>query len=393
QREDLPNDFLKWTSGGRPLRLDTVKQLLPDGTSLLQYCVLDDRTYVWTVSNRGFDFHQLKAGEGEIKGWTTALQSFASQRDAENFESALAAPYQGLLAAPLATVAASETSGRTPKVIVIPDRSMHGLPFSALKNGTRYAVRDYAISVDGSATLYAFSVAQNRKRSGAAVESVALFADPAFNSRLDISRGLSRLRRARSETARIEKLYAPVLEVVRRMDDAATVPELLRLARRSAVIHVAVHGIANPDTPSRSFLLLAPAENDSGALEAERLLKELRVENARLAVLSACSSAGGTPVGPEGLAPLVRPVIAAGVPGVVGTLWNVSDSAATEELLVRFHQHYRDGEDAASALRLAQLEMLEDPDLEFHSAIAWAPFQMIGAASSPFPVSPTKNRR
>ena len=152
--------------------------------------------------------------------------------------------------------------------------------------------------------------------------------------------------------------------------------------------------MANSDEPYRSFLLLAPTENDAvGALDAERLLKELRLERTRLVVLSACSSAGGTPVGPEGLAPLVRPLIAAGVPGVVGTLWNVGENSATAELLVRFHQHYREGLDAADALRLAQLEMLRDPDLERSSVVAWAPFQMVGYASSPFPLPVNRQRR
>src|SRR5205085_7297285 len=100
----------------------------------------------------------------------------------------------------------------------------------------------------------------------------------------------------------------------------------------------------------------------------------------RLVVLSACSSAGGSFVGPQGLAPLVRPFIGANVPAVVGSLWDVND-ASTKQLLVFFHCHYRHGDDVAVALRNAQLEMLRKDD----SVMAWAAFQVVGYATSPFP--------
>jgi CHAT domain-containing protein len=177
------------------------------------------------------------------------------------------------------------------------------------------------------------------------------------------------------------------------MDSNATVPAFLRLAAGSTIIHVAAHGVANPDVPSRSFLLLAPTGEDSGVIDAEGLSSELRLTRTRLAVLSACSSAGGTPVGPEGLSPLVRPLIVAGVPGVVGTLWNVSDSLATEELLVRFHRYYRDGYDADDALRQAQLIMIQNPEALYHAVWGWSAFQTIGYASSPFPASAGVKRK
>ena len=101
-------------------------------------------------------------------------------------------------------------------------------------------------------------------------------------------------------------------------------------------------------------------------------------------VLSSCSSAGGLPIGPEGVAPLVRPLIAAGVPAVIGSLWDVEDATA-EPLLVSFHRHYRQGLDAADAMRSAQLEILGNTNKSGHRpALSWAPFQVIGHSTSPF---------
>jgi CHAT domain-containing protein len=385
KRADVPRDFRSRIRNGEPFTLEDVKQVLPASTFLLQYSVLSDRTYVWVVWTEGSERTTLPVGHDTIARWTTTLQRLAVSGDVDSFAAALEAPYAALLREPLARVAKLKTGTRAPRVVIVPDRSMHGLPFSALGDGSRHVVRDYTISVAPSATMYAFSLTKDRERAAAGKpESILIVADPAFNRGLELARGLDRLDFARDEAARIKQLYEPLLRVDSLPDEKATITEFLRLATESTIIHIAAHGIANAEIPSRSFLLFAPGTTDSGALDAERLIHELRLERARLAVVAACSSAGGTPVGPEGLAPLVRPLITAGVPGVVGTLWNVNENPATAELLVRFHRHYRKGLDADEALRQAQLEMLEDPDLGRSSVIAWAPFQFIGYSSSPF---------
>ncbi|MCU1231113.1 MAG: Fis family transcriptional regulator, partial [Acidobacteria bacterium] len=201
-----------------------------------------------------------------------------------------------------------------------------------------------------------------------------LIGDPAFNEYSPRARGLQRLDGARSEVERLRKLYQPRATML--VDRQATIPEFLRLAKESSFIQLAAHGVVDAAAPSRSAVLLAPSPGDDGVLDAQTLLKDLKLDRTRLVVLSACSSAGGLPVGPEGVAPLVRPLIAAGAPAVIGSLWAVNDATAAE-LFVSFHQHYRKGSDAAVALQAAQIEMLK-------KKLTWASFQVIGHASSPF---------
>jgi CHAT domain-containing protein len=148
-------------------------------------------------------------------------------------------------------------------------------------------------------------------------------------------------------------------------------------------VHLAGHVLAHPQAPFRSLILLAPSHDHTGALDAAELLTRLQADHTRLFVLSACSSTGGVPIGLEGLAPLVRPLITAGVPAVVGSLWNIGD-APSEELLVEFHRQYRNGHDADEALRLAQQSMMRHRNAGLRSVLAWSPFQIIGHASSPF---------
>ena len=94
------------------------------------------------------------------------------------------------------------------------------------------------------------------------------------------------------------------------------------------------------------------------------------------------------------MVPGVRPLIGAGVPAVVGTLWNVEDATA-EEVLVSFHRHYREGSDAAVALQQAQVELLTNKNNNpgLRPVLAWAPFQVIGHSTSPFKAAPQQKEK
>jgi CHAT domain-containing protein len=392
QRIDLPIPFNDWLQTRKPFSLGAVQDIVPEGTFLLQFAVFDDKTYVWIVRRGASEFLELDVRNEQIARWTTRLQEYADSRSDEKFREALAAPYAALLQKPLERVDRLHHEATPAKLVIIPDGAMPGLPFAALGIGGDSVLARYRVVVAASSTLYAFSLDQDRQLAKQPPESLLLVGDPAFNSSQELARGLKQSEPG-LRVGRIEQIYAPLIRVEQLVRQNATVPRFLELAARGSIIHLAAHGIANPDVPSRSFFLLAPAENDAGALDAERLLRELRLQRTRLAVLAACSSAGGTAVGSEGLAPLVRPLVVAGVPGVIGTLWNVSSQQETEELLVRFHGYYSKGVEAGDALRLAQLEMRSDPDASRNTPRAWGAFQMIGHASSPFPAGRQTKRR
>jgi CHAT domain-containing protein len=69
--------------------------------------------------------------------------------------------------------------------------------------------------------------------------------------------------------------------------------------------------------------------------------------------------------------------MAAGVPTVVATLWDVDDKAS-HSLLVAFHRALRQGAPVADALRSAQLAALADPNPIFRQPANWATFTTIG---------------
>jgi CHAT domain-containing protein len=360
------NLALKLAPSASPELIDAgaMQQVLRPNTFVVEYTSLADRTYAWIIARDATQVVKLTAKEDDLQRWNDAILRAVPTHDLDTLDATMFAAYDKLLTGPL-NVIAHMPGGAHPHLVLIPDGAMYGLPFAALRNPItrRYLIEDADVSTAGSAALYALSI----RRDTALVldQSVYLIG----NSRND-------LPGAEEEVARISSLYGE--QKPPSTGASATSRDFLNSAAGSAIVHVAAHAVIDRQTPSRSSLLFADR-----ALDASQLLAELQPGRTRLVVLAACSSAGGLPVGAQGVGPLVRPLIAKGVPAVVGTLWDVNDATA-EPLLVSFHQHYREGDDAAVAMQKAQIELLRKSNSGLQSVLAWAPFQVIGYASSPF---------
>ena len=148
-----------------------------------------------------------------------------------------------------------------------------------------------------------------------------------------------------------------------------------------ALIHLAVHGVANERHPDRAALILlsdSPA-GDDGILEASEIV-HLHT-NADLVVLSACDTAVGSLQGEEGVANLSLAFMLAGAKNVVSTLWSIDDTSALY-LMKRFYAHLAERSTVAYALTAAKRDMLKTYGAQ---AIPyyWASFRLDGVGDHP----------
>ena len=129
----------------------------------------------------------------------------------------------------------------------------------------------------------------------------------------------------------------------------ATRERVLELLSGFAVVHFSCHGIARPDEPLESLLMMA----FNGKITLADVL-ERRLDGTELVVLSACET--GLP-GAELLDEvfgLPAGLLRSGAASVVSSLWSVDDLATTV-LLTRFYQRWRsDGLSKGEALCDAQ---------------------------------------
>lgn len=341
---------------------------LPADTAILQYLVLPDETYTWLLTREGVKLFRWGAGRDTIERWVTRAAEAVDHGHSESFKTVMRAAYAALFRDVLPKVKT--------RLVIVPDDPMHALPFAGLQDSRneQYLVERASTAVAGSTSLYLYALARDAQFSADANPSVLLVGNPTLHERSD----LAELPYARQEAEELKREFYPGAHLLTGVE--ATIDRFLGLAKTSTIIHFAGHAVANPHQPWKSRLMLAPGKGDSGELTAERLVRELlELERTRLVVLGACSTAGGQPAGPRGLAPLVRPLIAANVPAVVGTLWDVSDATA-KQLLGSLHCHHRRGDDVAVALQQAQLMRLRDKE----PAMMWAPYQVVGYAGSPY---------
>jgi CHAT domain-containing protein len=149
-----------------------------------------------------------------------------------------------------------------------------------------------------------------------------------------------------------------------------------RLDRFDAFVF-AGHAIINQNHPSQSYLVLAPAQEppDPGLLSGSEIQKK-KYHHLQLVVLSACSSIGPRAARASGLIGIARPFLMAGVPSVVGTLWNVNDNN-NATLLPVFYSAVANDARPIQALREMQLAAIRRKNSETTTLRAWSSFEIV----------------
>ncbi|HNS04209.1 MAG TPA: CHAT domain-containing protein, partial [Anaerolineae bacterium] len=209
--------------------------------------------------------------------------------------------------------------------------------------GRRYALDALTISYAPSAGALRHSLA------GAAAPADGLLAVDNPDGSLVFSR---------QEVAAVRSYFPPERSTVLAGAGATRQAVLRRLAALPAS-HFSTHGWAGWDDPLQGGLLLA----NGAALTLADIL-DLRLEGARLAVLSACETGvPGTKL-PDEVVSLPTGLVQAGVAGVVASLWAVNDRS-TAMLMERFYRLWReDGLAPAEALRRAQIWLRDSSNRE-----------------------------
>jgi len=127
---------------------------------------------------------------------------------------------------------------------------------------------------------------------------------------------------------------------------------------RARVFHFTGHALA---VRGRTGLLLeAPETNDLPLLMDASIVRKIRLQGLRLAVLSACSTASGSG-GSSGFESVTDAFLRAGVPHVVASRWAV-DSTETQAFVRDFYRNALSGETVPDAIRLAASNMLARRD-------------------------------
>ncbi|TFK65420.1 hypothetical protein BDN72DRAFT_773366 [Pluteus cervinus] len=154
----------------------------------------------------------------------------------------------------------------------------------------------------------------------------------------------------------------------------ATVEAVKNEMEHASWVHFACHGIAKPDEPMESALILA-----NHAHLTLREISDMSLPQAEFAFLSACYTARGVAEAPDQAAHLSTGMLVCGYRSVIGTMWQISDGYAPfvadhvyAKMLEGGQSDYRR---AACALHDAVQALRKEHKVGFET---WLPFIHVG---------------
>jgi CHAT domain-containing protein/tetratricopeptide (TPR) repeat protein len=334
---------------------------LPDDTALVEFALVDERLAAcvvtrgtlhrvhWAAPGLEERIGQLRFQIDSLRFGAPALRAHAQQiaaRARHHLQALHAMIWQTL----------AHLVRDCERIVVVPHRCLHYVPFCALHDGAAWLVERHAIELAPSAALWL-----------AGADAHPAPTTPTPPRVLALGLGSTALPHVAAEVHAVAAAFDGRATVL--LDGAATQPALRAVLPGTDVLHLACHGRFRADSPYFSALQLA-----DGALTL-RDAAALPLRGTQLVTLSACET-GLSRVAPgDDLLGLVRGFLLAGTQRVLATLWTVDD-ASTAALMGGFYGRFAAGEGAARALRAAQRDLLAEQPHPYH----WAPFALHGRA-------------
>jgi CHAT domain-containing protein/tetratricopeptide (TPR) repeat protein len=241
------------------------------------------------------------------------------------------------------------------QLIVLPSPALAGVPVEALVEARTDRQPAYLVSSAPSGTMFAWL--QKKKQEARAHGSppgrrLLALGDPVFAKAGESGSVVPPLPGSRGEVEAIARLFDQADTL---LGSRASEQQLDELAgsgrlREYGYLHLATHGVLDPQFALQSALLLArdhlpdPLQQVAGGkraydgrLTAEQILRTWKLD-ADLVTLSACQSGLGKHQGGEGYLGFAQALLLAGGRSLVLSLWQVDDSA-TALLMSRFYQN------------------------------------------------------
>jgi CHAT domain-containing protein len=254
------------------------------------------------------------------------------------------------------------------RIMLLPSESLYGLNFETVivtEPRPHYWIKDVTLSTGSSLRLMSF-VAQHVPTKH---KSLLLVANPET-----ATQEFPTLAQVPDELKRMVRHFPESRRKVLEGKEATASAYLESHPERFSYLHFATHGTDSHTRPLESAVILSRS-GDSYKLYARDILT--RPLKADLVTISACNGAGTRTFAGEGLVGLSWAFLRAGARNVIASLWEVSDANSTPQLMDSLYDGLERGEDPATALRGAKLELIRaNSQNVFAKPFYWAPFQI-----------------
>ena len=335
--------------------------ILDSKTAMVSYHLSEKELLILTISTRGFNFIKHQVNEQFYKSIQAYLTYLHNVNDGENFAGNTLSKYlyTELISPILRFIAHCN------RLIIIPDDELNYLPYEALRDdNNHYLIESFSIQYQYSTALL------NTRSEKKDVSQYKILAFAPFTT--DASNDFEVLKYSGRE---VESLNGKTF-----IGKDATKENFLNTVNHYEIIHLATHASVNDQSPLQSFISFYPAGHDTSYRLYAQEIYNLRLNSARLVVLSACETGTGQLVRGEGLMSLSRAFAYAGCSNIITTLWKAEDKT-TAFITGRLHFYLRRKYPEDQALRKAKLDLLESREIEprFKTPNYWAHLVFIGS--------------
>ncbi len=337
-----------------PLPFEKTGELIDEDTAILEYFSTEDNLIVWVITKDNTVTRTIPLSRKELKNKIEDyLKEISGNMTSEKIKSdGWKVESQSLYNLLIEDM--EKLLKRKSRLVIVPHRYLHYLPFSTLLNSDgQYLIEKYEIVYLPSLNVLSYCREKNTMKKDYLV---------AFEYGNLNRHPYSPLPDSIKEVNAIKKLY-PHNEIYREQGMVKNV--LTSGLNHGDIIHFATHGVLDPHSPVFSKLVMADED-----LELHEIF-DLKF-SAYLITLSSCQTGLGELSEGDELTGFSRAFIYGGTPTVCVSLWNVSDKA-TADLMEKFYFYLKE-HSKSEALRLAEMDMIK----KYRHPFLWAPFVLIG---------------
>lgn len=387
--DDYPEYYaLKYDNS--PIDIENLQSSLNDDDVLIEYSLSDSALFVFSITANSFNVKRQDINKKEIEFHLQEVRKCLRTNDfAENsaeyyrrFTKSANKLYK-ILVEPQDSLIINK------HLMIIPDGMMAYIPYGVLLKSEAdssrmnyrdldYLIKSNTITYHKSATL-GFSTKKSSLHfsSGNSILAFAPIYENVNDSILISERAykgkLYPLPGVKEEVKNISKVIASDIYI----DKQATEKNFKEHASDYDILHLAMHTIIDDENPMYSKLVFTQTTDTT----QDNLLNTHEIYNmnfnARMVVLSACSTGEGKLMEGEGVMSLARGFFYAGCPSLIMTLWTVEDQTGSN-LMSDFYGYLSQGLTKDNALRQAKLDYLKNADALKSHPYFWSGYVSLG---------------
>lgn len=359
------------------VNLNELRESLSKNELILEYALVEEKLYLFFISNKTQDVYQLKAEglSGKIKEFNDAIAA----KNTSDFKKISNVLFRDLLSEALKNTKAD-------KLTIIPDGPLWQLNFDLLLTKTAQTnnpkklpllLKEYAIGYENSASSF---LSNHVNRDNQVDECLAFsYLGDTEGETGNVLR-LSTIRNSENDlpgTREEIKAISNLLNGDYYYGNLAVESKFKENAHKYSVLHLALHGEIDDENPEDSRLFFTKGKDsiEDGFLYAHEIFA-LNLPS-KMTVLSACNTGMGKLTSGEGLIGLGSAFQYAGTKSLILSKWEVSDASAPV-IMDFFYQNLKAGMTKSKALQNAKLTYLESASGEKVHPFYWGSFYVLG---------------